>query len=52
MHPTQASSAQGDFPVEISIVTPMHNEELCVREFHRRMSAVLRGMGVSHESSW
>ncbi len=49
MHATAATSAQGDFPVEVSIVTPMHNEELCVREFHRRMSAVLRGMGVSHE---
>lgn len=49
MHATAASSAPRDFPVEVSIVTPMHNEELCVREFHRRISAALRGMGVSHE---
>jgi len=49
MQASAATSAQGEFPVEVSIVTPMHNEELCVREFHRRMSAVLRGMGVSHE---
>jgi glycosyltransferase involved in cell wall biosynthesis len=49
MHASAATSVQGEFPVEVSIVTPMHNEELCVREFHRRMSMVLRGMGVSHE---
>lgn len=36
-------------PIEISIVTPMHNEELCVREFHRRTSAMLHGLGVAHE---
>ncbi|MDD4951009.1 MAG: glycosyltransferase family 2 protein [Desulfovibrionaceae bacterium] len=35
--------------VEVSVVTPMHNEELCVREFHRRISAALSGMGVSFE---
>ncbi|MDO9082773.1 MAG: glycosyltransferase family 2 protein [Humidesulfovibrio sp.] len=37
------------FPVEVSIVTPMHNEELCVREFHRRMGAALAGLGASYE---
>ncbi len=47
--PVPATAARREFPVEVSIVTPMHNEELCVREFHRRMSAVLRQMGVSHE---
>ena len=36
-------------PIEVSIVSPMHNEELCVREFHSRMSAVLRGLKISHE---
>jgi glycosyltransferase involved in cell wall biosynthesis len=35
--------------IEVSIVTPMHNEELCVREFHSRIRAALRGMGASHE---
>lgn len=49
MNPTQATSAPGEFPVEVSIVTPMHNEELCVREFHRRMSQALQGMGASYE---
>lgn len=36
-------------PIEVSIVTPMHNEELCVREFHRRMSEALGGMDTSYE---
>jgi len=49
MHATPAASTQNAFPVEVSIVTPMHNEELCVREFHRRMGAALAGMGVSYE---
>lgn len=35
--------------IEISVVTPMHNERECVREFHERVSRVLQGMGVSHE---
>lgn len=35
--------------VEVSVVTPMHNEELCVREFHRRVGAVLTDMGVDYE---
>lgn len=35
--------------IEVSIVTPMHNEELCVREFHSRISAALHAMGTSHE---
>lgn len=37
------------YPVEVSIVTPMHNEELCVREFHRRIGAALQGLGASYE---
>lgn len=36
-------------PVELSVVTPMHNEELCVREFHRRVTAVLGGLGIAYE---
>ena len=39
----------GSWPVEVSIVTPMHNEELCVREFHRRIGAALTGLGASYE---
>ncbi|WP_243544652.1 glycosyltransferase family 2 protein [Pseudodesulfovibrio tunisiensis] len=35
--------------IEVSIVTPMHNEELCIREFHSRVSATLRKEGWSHE---
>jgi glycosyltransferase involved in cell wall biosynthesis len=42
-------SPQTSFPVEVSIVTPMHNEELCVREFHRRITAALTGLGASYE---
>ena len=39
----------GGADIEVSIVTPMHNEELCVREFHSRISAALQGMGASYE---
>jgi glycosyltransferase involved in cell wall biosynthesis len=35
--------------VEISIVTPMHNEELCIREFHSRLSDVLGRMDLDYE---
>lgn len=35
--------------IEVSIVTPMHNEEGCVREFHRRISAALDGMNTTYE---
>jgi glycosyltransferase involved in cell wall biosynthesis len=34
---------------EISIVTPMHNEQECLPEFYRRTRAVLEGMGTSYE---
>ena len=33
----------------ISIVTPMHNEELCVAEFVRRTDAALRAIGRPYE---
>ena len=35
--------------IELSIVTPMHNEEECIREFHDRVSATLVELGVTHE---
>ncbi|WP_419781512.1 glycosyltransferase [Maridesulfovibrio sp.] len=35
--------------IEISIVTPMHNEEGCVREFHKRITAALQGMSTTYE---
>ncbi|MCA9286233.1 MAG: glycosyltransferase family 2 protein [Phycisphaerales bacterium] len=35
--------------VQISIVTPMHNEELCVREFVRRVDTVLSVLGRTYE---
>ncbi len=35
--------------VEISIVTPMHNEELCVDEFCTRTDAVLKNISDSYE---
>ncbi|WP_432738559.1 glycosyltransferase [Maridesulfovibrio sp. FT414] len=38
-----------DQEIEVSIVTPMHNEEGCVREFHRRIGATLQGMGTTYE---
>ncbi|WP_320171479.1 glycosyltransferase family 2 protein [Maridesulfovibrio sp.] len=44
----QEKTGQGR-KIEVSIVTPMHNEEGCVREFHRRVSAVMQGMDTSYE---
>lgn len=35
--------------IEITVVTPMHNEELCVAEWYRRLKATLDGMGDSYE---
>lgn len=35
--------------VDISVVTPMHNEELCVEEFLRRTDAAMRAIGRSYE---
>ncbi len=35
--------------IEISIVTPVHNEEGCVREFHTRMTAALSAMNTTYE---
>ncbi|MFM7052320.1 MAG: glycosyltransferase family 2 protein [Planctomycetota bacterium] len=34
---------------QISVVCPMHNEELCVEEFLRRTDAALRALGRTHE---
>ena len=36
-------------PVEISVVTPMHNEEMCVREFCTRVDKTLRTIADSYE---
>lgn len=36
-------------PVDISVVTPMRNEELCAREFVRRVDMVLEVLGRSAE---
>ena len=33
----------------ISIVTPMHNEELCIEEFARRTTAALQAIGRTFE---
>jgi len=38
-----------DATIDISIVTPMHNEELCVREFCARVIAVLQSLGRPFE---
>ena len=35
--------------IEISVVTPMYNEQDCIREFHSRVSAVLEEMGEEYE---
>ncbi|WP_415518221.1 MAG: glycosyltransferase family 2 protein [Desulfovibrio aminophilus] len=35
--------------IELSVVTPMHNEELCIREFHRRVTSVLSEFGIEYE---
>jgi glycosyltransferase involved in cell wall biosynthesis len=34
---------------EVSVVTPMHNEQECVREFYRRTRAVLEELAESYE---
>lgn len=39
----------GGSPVGVSVVTPMHNEELCVAEFLRRTDAVLGTLPGQHE---
>ncbi len=38
-----------DQAVQLSIVTPMHNEELCAREFVRRVDLVLEVLGRTAE---
>jgi glycosyltransferase involved in cell wall biosynthesis len=47
--PNSAHAATRDGPIAISVVTPMHNEELCVEEFLRRTDAALRAIGRPHE---
>jgi glycosyltransferase involved in cell wall biosynthesis len=44
-----AASPSVRHPVEISVVAPMHNEELCVDEFLRRTDAAMRASGMSYE---
>ena len=36
-------------PIEISVVAPVYNEELCIEEFMRRTDAALRATGLTHE---
>jgi glycosyltransferase involved in cell wall biosynthesis len=36
--------------VELSVVIPLYNEELNVTPLHAELSAILRSMGVSHET--
>lgn len=36
-------------PVELSVVVPVYNEEPCLAELHRRLSAVMQGVGRSYE---
>lgn len=45
----QTNGTQSSGNIEISVVAPMHNEELCVDEFLRRTDAALRAIGVPHE---
>ena len=35
--------------VEVSIVTPMHNEEKCLEEFYRRVTDSMRAMNTTYE---
>ncbi|XPV76357.1 MAG: glycosyltransferase family 2 protein [Desulfovibrio sp.] len=35
--------------IEVSIVVPMHNEQLCIEEYHTRMTAAMQGMNTSYE---
>jgi glycosyltransferase involved in cell wall biosynthesis len=44
-----AGPAQSGPAPEISVVTPMHDEEACVGEFVRRTAAALRAIGRPHE---
>jgi glycosyltransferase involved in cell wall biosynthesis len=36
-------------PIDISVVVPVHNEELCVEEFVRRAEAALQALGRPYE---
>ena len=47
--PHDSRDATPEEPIAISVVTPMHNEELCVEEFLRRTDAALRAIGRTHE---
>lgn len=42
-------NSRDDDPVFISVIVPIFNEEGSISEFHRRMTAVLKGMGESYE---
>jgi glycosyltransferase involved in cell wall biosynthesis len=48
-HPAHDGETAPEISPEISVVTPMHNEELCVEEFLRRTDAALRAIRRSHE---
>ncbi|MDZ4830292.1 MAG: glycosyltransferase family 2 protein [Phycisphaerae bacterium] len=41
--------AEPNEPIQISVVTPMHNEELCAHEFVRRVDMVLDVLGRTAE---
>ena len=43
------SANAADSHPEVSIVTPMHNEELCIREFVARITAAMDGLGATWE---
>lgn len=47
--PTRMSAPQQHSVPAISIVTPMHNEELCVEEFVRRTQAAMEAIGRPYE---
>ena len=49
LHPTKPMEAANRPAPELSVVTPLHNEEGCVEEFLRRTDATLRALGRTHE---
>lgn len=49
MPSTPEHSASASSAVDISVVAPMHNEELCVQEFVRRTDEAMRALGRTYE---
>ena len=49
VYPMTDRTAQKDEPPEISVVVPLYNEQENVGELYRRLTRVLRALGVPYE---